>query len=279
MAKILAKTTSVADRLECFRQFILERERIRRQKESGVARPWTNDPILQEYHFCNVCRADDRVTKWIGRWAKRWDESDRWFAYVVARWINEPDTLEQLPTEFNAKVYKAKLKSMIDNKQKVFRASYIINGFPNMPKYVSVVDKVLLPLWKNGPDSVIVKHSMEESHSNLMAFPGMGSFMSGQIVADWQTFGILNASDRYEWAPIGPGSARGIQWVFGLEKLPKQQEAVELMRQARNFMRKVEPSTTTRLILHDIQNCFCEMSKYVRGYSKTKYKPFQESFV
>ena len=279
MAKILAKTASVSDRLECFRQFILERERIRRQKEAGVARPWTNDLILQTYHFCNVCRADDRVTKWIGRWAKQWDANDRWFAFAVARWFNEPNTLERLPTEFNAKEYKAKLKSMIDNKQKVFRASYIINGFPNMPKYVSVVDKVLLPLWKNGPDTIVTKHSMEDSHANLMAFPGMGSFMAGQIVADWTTFGILNPSDRYEWAPIGPGSARGIQWVFGLEKLPKQPEAVELMQQARNFLRKVEPSTTTRLILHDIQNVFCELSKYTRGYSKTKYRPHVESFV
>jgi hypothetical protein len=279
MAKILAKTNSVADRLECFRQFILERESIRRSKESGVARPWTNDTILQTYHFCNVCRADDRVTKWIGRWAKQWDKTDRWFAFAVARWINEPDTLEQLPTEFNAKEYKAKLKSMIDNRQKVFRASYIINGFPNMPKYVSVVDKVLLPLWKNGPDSIVTRHSMEDSHANLMAFPGMGSFMAGQIVADWQTFGILNASDRYEWAPLGPGSARGIQWVFGLEKLPKQAEAVVLMQEARNFLRRVEPATVTRLILHDIQNCFCEMSKYCRGYSKTKYRPYTESFI
>jgi hypothetical protein len=167
---------------------------------------------------------------------------------------------------------------MIDNGQKVFRASYIINGFPNMPKYVSVVDKVLAPLYKKGPEDVIVSRSMESSHTALMEMPGMGSFMAGQIVADWQTFGEINGKDCYAWAPLGPGSARGLCWVYGLEKI-NQDKAVELMQRTRDYMIEHEPKLAKRLILHDIQNCFCEMSKYCRGYSKTKYRPHVETFI
>jgi hypothetical protein len=272
---ILKKTDTTKDRLECFRQFILERERVRIAKAAGDSKPWTNDKILQTYHFCNVRRADDRVTKWIGKWAKNWKDQDRWFAYAVARWFNEPDTLSLLPTTFDRVRYRAVLEVMLSNKQKMFRASYIINGYPGMPKYLSVLNKVLWPLWEAGPVAVDYS-SMQGSHSKLMAFDGMGSFMAGQIVADWQTFGTILGLDRNRWAPIGPGSAKGIQWVFGLDKLPKQDEAVELMIQARDWLDQRNPKVIDRLILHDVQNCFCEMSKYVRGFSKTKYRPYED---
>jgi hypothetical protein len=42
-----------------------EREIIRLQKEeSNLPPPWTDDPILQEFKFCQVFREDDRTTRW-----------------------------------------------------------------------------------------------------------------------------------------------------------------------------------------------------------------------
>ena len=42
-----------------------ERESIRIKKESAVlSPPWTDDPILQEFKFCQVFREDDRTTRW-----------------------------------------------------------------------------------------------------------------------------------------------------------------------------------------------------------------------
>ena len=43
--------------------FITEREAIRLKKEAGEPKPWTSDPILQQYRFCNVRRMDDKVSK------------------------------------------------------------------------------------------------------------------------------------------------------------------------------------------------------------------------
>ena len=34
--------------------WIVERESIRRKKERGLPRPWTLDPVLDGYRFCNV---------------------------------------------------------------------------------------------------------------------------------------------------------------------------------------------------------------------------------
>lgn len=279
--KILQKTATTADRLACMLRFVEEREQVRIRKEKGEPRPWTKDEILGTYHFCNVRRADDRVTKWIGEWARHWARRDRWFAYAVARWFNEPDTLAELPGYFDATTYKSILRKMINNRQHVFRGSYIINGFPGIPKYVSVVDRVLTTLWQADRETtpVIAPRSLEKTHENLMRFPGMGSFMAGQIVADWQTFGEMHGKDIYTWAPLGPGSARGIQWVFGLEKKLNQTSAIGFMQETREYMLVRNQNLISTLTLHDIQNCFCEFSKYVRGYSKTKYRPFEESFL
>ena len=42
--------------------YINERESIRKLREAGYPKPWTQDKILQTYRFCNVNREDDTVT-------------------------------------------------------------------------------------------------------------------------------------------------------------------------------------------------------------------------
>jgi alpha-glutamyl/putrescinyl thymine pyrophosphorylase clade 1 len=38
--------------------FITEREQIRRRREAGEPKPWTTDPILRDFSFCNVQREE-----------------------------------------------------------------------------------------------------------------------------------------------------------------------------------------------------------------------------
>ena len=54
-----------------FLYWIKERESIRKKKEAGNPKPWTDDPILQNYRFCNVRRMDDTVSQWL---LKNWYE-------------------------------------------------------------------------------------------------------------------------------------------------------------------------------------------------------------
>src|SRR5207247_6900297 len=41
-----------------------EREAIRRRKAAGQPWPWTDDPILRDWFFCNVHREMDKTTVW-----------------------------------------------------------------------------------------------------------------------------------------------------------------------------------------------------------------------
>jgi hypothetical protein len=267
-----------------FLKFINARENIRIKKEKGLPRPWTTDPILQRYHFCNVRRADDRVTKWIGQWAEEWLPYERWFAFPVARWINEPDTLDQLPVMWAPLKYKKILGEMSNKGLKIFRGAYIINGVPGKKKYMSVIDNVLKPLNKDPPYDMGAKfpNSFEECWTRLRKYPGQGSFMAGQIVADWNTFGIIKAVDTKTWAPLGPGSIRGLNIIYRNDadaKKMSQKQGVQWMIELADLIEDKLPNIGSKLTLHDVQNCLCEFSKYVRGYSKTNYVPHEEKLL
>jgi len=76
-------------------KFIKERESIRLKKEAGKPRPWTKDPILGNYRFCNVHREDDRVTRELKALAPT-EDANLWFWWVMARLFNKPRTMALL---------------------------------------------------------------------------------------------------------------------------------------------------------------------------------------
>lgn len=45
--------------------FAYERQNIFWKKLDGKKAPWTDDPILQEYKFCNSYRVNDRVSQYL----------------------------------------------------------------------------------------------------------------------------------------------------------------------------------------------------------------------
>lgn len=288
MAKLLTHMNTEKGRIESFGNFVLERERIRVQKEEASApRPWTTDPILQHYHFCNVRRADDRVTRWIGAWAKaNWRVTDRWFGFCIARWFNSPETLADFAA---AKVLNpwsphamsrvcVRIKAATKPKRNVFRGSYIMNSAydPTNVKYDAVIRGPLMQLHSNPPTRP--RHSIELCHKILMQYVGHGSFMAGQIVADWQTFGIIDGQDVNTWAPIGPGSNRGLANIF--RDKYKKRNYLKFMIDLRIYLLERDRKLANTMSLHDVQNCLCEFGKYVRGYSKTRYEPFEtEGFL
>src|SRR5690606_38730868 len=80
--------------------WVRKREAIRVRKEAGQEPPYTDDPILRAFRFCNVRREDDRVTVWIRDHIRRpyADHPHLWFMLCIARQINWPETLAELIT-------------------------------------------------------------------------------------------------------------------------------------------------------------------------------------
>ena len=81
----------IQEELDRYMYWQVERENIRLQKEvSNFPPPWTDDPILQQYKFCQVFREEDRTTRWFKKHIREpmRENTDVLMATVIFRWFN-----------------------------------------------------------------------------------------------------------------------------------------------------------------------------------------------
>lgn len=251
--------------IEKLNYWIDERERIRRAKEANGPKPWSNDPIFQQYKFCNVHREDDFVTRWFAcNWRKQEYWTDRNFipAIILGRTINWPPTLDKLgfPHEWNPQGFMSTMDQMMERKEKVYTGAYMITAGPTGVRKNEWVIGNAKTYFANPPK--LVHSSLQKSWETIMdnGYPCVGPFIAGQVIADLKhTDHLKNADDWWDWAPVGPGSARGINRVFGR----KVGQAVS-QKQGVDEMRLIRMELEVKLCLQDVQNCLCELDKYMR---------------
>src|SRR4051812_7947858 len=90
---------SMKDPRERWFEYAVEREKIRKRKEEDkMLPPFTDDPILQKYRFCNVYREDDRTTRWCKKYVRDplIDKPEVLLAVVIFRWFNRITTGEAI---------------------------------------------------------------------------------------------------------------------------------------------------------------------------------------
>lgn len=277
--------------LERFTTFVIERYAIYLRRRNGQPAPWTKDPILQTYRFCNVYRELDRVTQWISEhWRTPHEEyQDLWFAMVVARLINHPDTLQELslPGRWNKAQFVRTLHYRRAQGKKVFGSAYIVstNGIAR-DKAEYLADYVLDPMWEYREQ--IRPHEgerLKDFFNRLSMCQGMGSFMAAQVVADIKYVPpFLHAKDWWTFAASGPGSRRGMAYLMGLDPRMhwKEHEWKEALTELSEITRPIFTNAKLpRIHNQDLQNCLCEFSKYRRtqlgtGRPKQKFIPFDE---
>lgn len=282
-----------ADMVQRLRAFIAERYRIHRLRTGGYPKPWTADPILQRYKFCNVYREDDRVTQWVERHVRRpyAQHPHLWFMLCLARQVNWPDTLAEViaaeATSAWPRVAKlagqqwspAALRTVLLGRgargEKVYTGAYMLNCVwprayegPREKAYFTT-EVVLAPLWYNRKrvSKQLEGCSLQHAHATLSGYTGWGDFLIGQVIADLKhTRYLRKARDWYDWAVLGPGSTRGLRRVQGLP-VPgaayAQGVAVELLLELREEL-KLKAALPRKLCLQDLQNCLCEFDKYER---------------
>lgn len=269
-------TSVVGDGPDRLVAFIVERESVRKRREAGEPRPWTSDPILQTYRFCNVHREDDEVTKWIRvNWREPYSScEDLWHLMCLARWVNEPGTLRQYQ-ERNKKFPAWNRKSLVEVHGlrqglgvRFYNPAYMITTAGTRQDKLEYVCDKLDNLWKSRSGFRPRKEDTLNSwHMLLSGFDGLGSFLAGQVVADMRYVDPLRqASDWQTFACSGPGSRRGLNRALG--RNPKAPWCESDWRQA-HYKLQVRVSQILRrhrIELHgqDLQNVCCEWDKYER---------------
>jgi hypothetical protein len=255
-------------------QFIKARHGVYLARASGKAKPWTKDPILQRYRFCNVFRENDKVTIWI---SDNWRgphalEPDLWFAMAVARWNNHPDTLAEIgyPVPWKPHRFIEACKSRQARGEKVWTGAYMIGTQGNKKdKACFIADDVLTPLWRDRAKLRPRKgDTLASFAARVVAVKNQGRFMVGQMIADtkYATKILMDAEDWATWAISGPGSRRGLNRVMGRE-VDQHWNDAEWKEHLDYVHRQVYDKLPPNLkLIHaqDLQNCLCEFDKYER---------------
>ena len=262
------------DNVVSFTAFIVARHQIYLNRQAGKEKPWTEDPILQQYRFCNVYRELDTVTQWI---SENWrdpnaDHPDLWFAMSVARWVNWPDTLAEIgfPLPWNPKKFIGALEKRKSMGAKVWTGAYMIGTQGNAgDKARFIADGVLQPLWDQRKD--LRPHrgdTLQSFAERVIAVKNQGSFMVGQMVADVKYADpiLLEAVDWHTWAVSGPGSRRGLNRVAGrnLKGGWNEPQFLRTLSALRGMVNDELPPHMELLHAQDLQNCLCEFDKYER---------------
>jgi hypothetical protein len=282
--------------------FIWEREAIRLARENGHSAPWTKDRVLDKYKFTNIRRSDDRVSQWVidKLITPNSERADLWFTLLIARLINWPPTLQALidkrvipctPQEFDADMFEHTLERIKNDGKKVYSGAYMLyptkmepggNKSRAVAKYiigsaVENAESINSSLWEAGATTI------ERFVAELSKCFGISTFIAGQVAADLTyALGHLDtAEDLYSYAPVGPGSSRGLNYLLGKSPYATWKQKEFNAELSIVFSEIIDKLEIVDMTLHDVQNCMCEFSKYCRavlseGKPKTNYQPETE---
>lgn len=264
-----------------FFNYARERYRVRLARFLGKDPPWTADPVLRRWYFCNVFREDDRTTKWF-----RENVRDKVAQYpghattatVAFRWFNYIPTGERIKDVLlTAPGWdEDAVRAALPRAGKVFTGAYIIMPCPGerVGKLDGVCRRMEEFLTGGGPFQGPVP-TMEEAHAHLSSFGGLGPFMAYEVVCDLRYTSVLRAAtDAHTWANPGPGCKRGLRYVFPnlatRDELAAMRELLGASRLGRNW-----PEAWPDWDMRTVEHTLCEYDKYMRarggGLLKRRY--------
>lgn len=257
--------------------WIKEREQIRIRKDSGAPQPWTDDPVLATYRFCNVRREDDRVTIWIREHIRERyaNHPQLWLMLCIARQINWPPTLAHLmatgawPGSDNFDPCPAIARELNEwqaRGEKVYTGAYMISApaKKGSNKQAYIAQTVIGALWERRATFPSDGQSLRRTHEWIMRSNGWGPFMAYQATVDMRFTSLLReAEDAQLWAAAGPGTIRGLNRLHGraVDYALTQGQALSEMRA---IYKTVQDETGVSMDFSDVPNILCETDKYLR---------------
>jgi hypothetical protein len=207
-----------------------QRQAMFERRVAGTALPWTTDPILQTFKFCNVYRAADRVSQYMIRDVCYHDEDctpeDRLFQIIAFRTFSKIETwlavrafLGRYPTldDLGTGAFTKALDHARTVNGGLYTGAFILcatDAYGQRLKHLNHVELfrhmfLTDDLGKRLLDAV----SLREVYDLLHGYPLMGDFMSYQTTIDLNYSALVNFSEN-EFTQAGPGALRGIKKCF-----------------------------------------------------------------
>lgn len=255
------------------------------RRAAGEPAPWSDDPILQVYKFCNTYRAADRVSQYLIRdviyGGPPVDPVDKLFQIILFRLFSKIETWQALtaalgnPPILDHLASGALEKALSDlkaSKAVIYTSAFILCA--NDAYGQGIKFRNHLALMRNMffesriAPRVFDIGSLQSLVALLQGFPLIGPFMSYQIAVDINYSELVDFSED-DFTQAGPGCLRGIEKAFS--DTGSQSPAAIVMqmveRQEDEFKRLdlgFKGLWGRPLHAIDCQGLFCELDKYCR---------------
>ena len=266
-------------------KFASERQEVFYRRLEGEPGPWTADPILQRYKFCNVFRAADRVSQYLIRdIAYAADTSrleDLIFQIVAFRTFSKPRTWEGLKHRLGSApsidhLRTGEFTTALDDVNReyggLYTGAFILcanRAFGHSQKHrnhAALFEHMFLE--RDAANKLLDAPSLKGVVEHIQSYPLMGPFMAYQTAIDLN-YSIALSFDENDYTQAGPGALRGIKKAFTNLGDYSPSDAIHWMvdQQEEEFKRLGLPFRGLwRRPLHaiDCQGLFCELDKYCR---------------
>ena len=276
------------------KKWIIERYNIHLRKDVlNQDPPWTKNQVLSNYRFCNVRREHDRESKWLIKNVcnNNLSYENKLLNCILFRLINKSKTVEMFgPLDFSNLDYDLILdkldKFSEGNKDYVyFSNAFFMSG----PKVVcnkkfgkggnmvlKMIKLVELYFIQGIIERIKNVKSQEEVYNILRSFDGFGEFLAYQIFVDFSYIEEFPFSEN-EFVVVGPGCKRGLNLIFKDFDGLSFEEALFWLRDNQNELFGEDfgklfsdlEDFDKKLNVMNLENCMCEISKYIRAINGT----------
>ena len=292
---------------ELYWKFTYERQKAFETRLSGKPAPWSDDPIIEEYKFCNVFRATDRVSQYMIREVCYNEEAshpdDRIFQIVAFRFFSNTKTWDGIRAYLGRApiindladgTFEASLEHVRQKNGKLYTGAFILcanDAYGRRLKHLNHVE-LFKDMFINKQLGSRIRRSanLEVVFLHLRSFPLIGNFMAYQIAIDLNYSEYFHFSEN-DFTEAGPGAIRGIKKVFLDTNGMTNSEVIMWMVEHQEEEFKKLGFDFKGLFgrpIHaiDAQGLFCETDKYcrvaapelksARSRIKSKYKANSE---
>ena len=268
-------------------RFAAMRQEVFFNKLKNVRPPWTSDPILNTYKFCNAYRVSDRVSQYLIKNViydenKSQNEEEVLFRILLFKIFNKIETWEYLESKigdyitlsnFDLEGYSNILQEAMNIGYVIYTSAYMSCASKEFgydkkhQNHLALIDKMVV---KDRVINRIVKaKSLEEIFHILESYPLLGKFMAYQLATDINYSEVINF-DENSFTIAGPGAERGIDKCFIDTKVKSYADIINWMtdNQENQFQRlglNFKSLWGRPLKAIDCQNLFCETDKYCRA--------------
>ena len=263
-------------------RFAAERQGIFLRRAFGAAAPWTDDPILRQYKFCNAYRASDRVSQFLIRdviYRGDFVADDLLMRIILFRLFSKNDTWVALEAELGpitlAALNGERLARALERLQAegpIYTSAFILcanNAFGHGRKYLNHIELVRTMFRRRSlPLALARARSLADIYGALLDYPLLGPFMAYQLAIDIN-YSPLVDFDEDQFTVPGPGAERGIRKVFPAARRRDMAKIIHWITANQDSEARrlgIELPTLFGRQLHaiDCQGLFCEVDKYSR---------------